>query len=138
MKSAVMKRTVVLILNILMCPYSLAPDTWEYSNCHRSHGIIACRLSVVLTKPPFRYGSIFNPATVMAINPRPNLDCFGYRSRSAVRSLICNGKSQKKRSWRHTSDSLLIAVSYLSTVYKIFKEQWFGDVSRSPLLLPIR
>ena len=86
-----------LILNKFCIRILSPPDTWEYSNCPRSKGIIAYRLSVVLTEPPFRYGSIFNPATVMAISPWPEVDCFGYRSRSAVRSLICNGNFPQEK-----------------------------------------
>lgn len=98
------------------------PRIWEYSNCFRSKSIIASQLSVVLTEPPFRNGSFIIPAIIFAIRTdQPS--CFGYRSRSAVRSLILDEYASQIRSWRHTTDLLQIAVLYLSTVYSIFKEQ---------------
>ena len=87
------------------------PDPWAFHP------------SVVLTEPPFRNGSFIIPAIIFAIRTDQPF-CFGYRSRSAVRSLILDEYASQIRSWRHTTDLLQIAVLYLSTVYSIFKERW--------------
>lgn len=114
---------------MILYSYSLAPEytdsfkSREYSNCFRSKSIIASQLSVVLTEPPFRNGSFIIPAIIFAIRTDQPF-CFGYRSRSAVRSLILDECASQIRSWRHTTDLLQIAVLYLSTVYSIFKERW--------------
>lgn len=80
-----------LFIRILSPPNTgIHTNPWEYSNCFRSKSIIACQLSVVLTEPPFRNGSFIIPAIIFAIRTDQPF-CFGYRSRSAVRSLICNG-----------------------------------------------
>ena len=122
-------KAFAVIFHISLYSYSLAPEYKnsyefrEYSNCLRSKDIIASQLPVVLTEPPFRYGSFIIPATIMAIRTdQPS--CFGYRSRSAVRSLILDEWYSQIRSWRHTTDLLQIAVLYLSTVYALFKDQW--------------
>ena len=123
----------------VMCARILSPPgAWEYSNCRGSRGIIAFRLSVVLTEPPFSDGSIIVPTAVMAKSPRPRFRTFSVIALALHIARFHANANLRKRSWRHNSDSLDTAVSYLSTEYSIFKERAVRHFRFLPPLLHIR
>ena len=110
------------------------PGAWEYSNSRRSRGVIAFRLSVVLTEPPF-YGRKYHcPDCCHGEKSSTSFsDFFGYRSRSAYRSL-----SRKRIFAKKVLAAYLRLARYSRFVfeYRIFNFQRTGGSAFSVFASP--